>query len=163
MLGINRIVVAQHERALYWRNKRFVGVLEPGVHWKLDLLGRGAVEVFDLTVPEFDHKRIDFLLGDARAECERWFQVVELGDRQVGLVYRNGKLNAVLPPATRQLYWRGPIDIRVEVQDISADFAVPRATAALLTRARVNPLAQTVSNAILAVDVPDTGVGLLIV
>src|SRR5262245_34422897 len=163
MFGIQRVVIAQHERALYWQFKRFVGVLEPGVYWKVDVPGRSVFEIYDLAVPEFDHPRVDFMLQDARAELERHFQVVELSDRQVALVYRNGKLNAVLAPGTRQFYWRGPIDIRVEVLDIATDFEVPRATAALLARARGNVLTQMAASAIYAVEVPDTSVGLLIV
>ena len=32
-MTIKRITVAQHERALVWKNKAFAGVLEPGKHW----------------------------------------------------------------------------------------------------------------------------------
>ena len=32
-MTMKRITVAQHERALVWKNKAFAGVLEPGKHW----------------------------------------------------------------------------------------------------------------------------------
>ncbi len=32
-MTIKRVTIAQHERALVWKNKTFAGVLEPGKHW----------------------------------------------------------------------------------------------------------------------------------
>ena len=118
MMGINRVTIAQHERGLQWKNGSFVKVLEPGVYWICDPLGRVVTQVYDVAVPEFEHGLVDVLLAEAGAEIERWFQVVELGDREVGLVYKNDKLAGVLPPGKRQLYWRGPVAVRVERVDV---------------------------------------------
>ena len=41
---------------------------------------------------------------------EPYVQIVELGDREVGLVYKNERLAGVLAPGTRQLYWRGSVE-----------------------------------------------------
>src|SRR5271156_24130 len=65
MLGMKRITIAQHERGLLFRNRSFVAVLEPGVRWIFDPLRRTDVQVCDLTVPEFEHPRVDFLLEAA--------------------------------------------------------------------------------------------------
>ncbi len=113
-----RIAIAQHERGLLFRNRSFETVLEPGVYRIFDPLKRVEVQVYDLTVPEFEHPRVDFLVKEARATVEKYFSIVELGDREVGLVLKNGKIAGVLAPGKRQLYWRGPIDVRVEVHDI---------------------------------------------
>lgn len=162
MLNIRRLVIAQHERALVWQNKSFAGVLEPGVRWLMRPFARTEVQVYDLTVPEFEHARIDFLMAEARELVERYFQIVELGDREVGVVYKNGKLAGVLAPGKRQLYWRGPIEVRVDKIDISSDIEVPASVAKLLARAKA-PLASQVADAVVTVEVPDTSVGLLIV
>ena len=79
--------------------------------------------------------------------------------REVGLVYKNDRLVSVLPPGKRQLYWRGPIAVRVDVRDISREFALAADTARVLTRVRGAALS---SEAIGAVEGPDTSVGLLI-
>ena len=50
--------------------------------------------------------------------------MVELGAAEVGLRYENGVLVEVLAPNTRRLYWKGYIDVRVEVVDIAEDFAI---------------------------------------
>ncbi len=162
MLGIKRVVIAQYERGLYWRNRTLVEILAPGVHWFNDSVDRVDVEVYDLTVPEFNHSRVDILLKEAAALCERYFQVVELGDYEVGLVYKNGKLTSILPPATRQLYWRGPVDVRVEVIDIEKDYEVPRDKVALLARARPGALLKSAAAYVYVAEVADQHVGLLI-
>src|SRR5437868_11784911 len=112
MFGMKRITIAQHERGLLFRNGSFAAVLEPGVHWSFDPLRRTEVEVRDLTVPEFEHPRMDFLLSTG-ALMTAHFQVVELEDREVGLVYKNGKIAGVLAPGKRQLYWRGAVEVNV--------------------------------------------------
>jgi len=68
----------------------------------------------------------------------------------------------VLAPGQRRLYWKGLVDVRVERYDLAEQFELPRALAQLLVRAK-QPLASQVADAIAAVEVPDTSVGLLIV
>src|SRR5450755_3385238 len=67
MLGIMRITIAQHERGLVFRNRSFKTILEPGVYRIFDPFKLSQVQVYDLTVPEFEHARVDFLVKEARA------------------------------------------------------------------------------------------------
>ena len=161
-MTMKRVWIAQHERALVWENKMFSGVLEPGKHWLIKLFGTVEFQVYDLTVPEFEHPRVDFLVKEARPTMENHFHIVELTDNEVGLVYKNGKLSSVLAPGKRQLYWKGPIEVKVEKVDLSADLEVPERVAKLLARAKA-PLAAQASEAVIAVEVPDTSGALLIV
>ena len=162
MFGLKQITIAQHERGLQFRNRSFTAVLEPGVRWIFDPLRRTTIELHDLTVPEFEHARVDFLLEAAGTSMAAHFQVVELADREVGVVYKNGKIAGVLAPGKRQLYWRGPIDVRVVKFDISKEFEIPSDIAKVLVRAK-QPLTAQVADAVSAVEVPDTAIGLLIV
>jgi len=161
-MSIKRVTIAQHERALVWKNGIFWRVLAPGVHWLGARLARIEVQRYDIGVPEFEHARTDLLLKEERSTVERHFEVVELGDREVGLVYKNGKLAGVLAPGKRQLFWRGPVEVRVEKLDVTRDFAVPADAARILARAR-GPLATQVAEAVVATEVPDSMVGLLVV
>jgi regulator of protease activity HflC (stomatin/prohibitin superfamily) len=161
-MTIKRVWIAQHERALVWENKSFTRVLEPGKHWLVNLFGTVETQVFDVTVPEFEHPRVDVLVKDARPVLEKHFHIVELTEREAGLVYKNDKLAGVLAPGKRQLFWKGPIDVKVEKVDISADFEVPEGVAKLLARAKA-PLAAQASEAVTSVEVPDTSSALLIV
>jgi regulator of protease activity HflC (stomatin/prohibitin superfamily) len=85
---------------------------------------------------------------------------VELGDRQVGLVYKNERLTGLLAPGTRALYWRGPVAVRVELREIANEYALEAGTARVLARAKG---VAGVSDAISTVEIPDTSVGLLTV
>src|SRR6185295_15518768 len=161
-MTIKRITVAQHERALVWKNKTFAGVLEPGKHWLIAPMSDIEAPLYDLTVPEFEHARVDFLVKEARLIMEQYFDIVELTESEAGLVYKNGKLTGVLAPGKRQLYWKGPIEVKVEKIDISQEPAVPARVAKLLARAR-QPLLAQATEAVSTAEVPDTSVALLIV
>ena len=161
-MTMKRITVAQHERALVWKNKTFAGVLEPGKHWLIAPMSDVQAQLYDLTVPEFEHARVDFLVKEARATMDRYFDIVELTDSETGLVYKNGKLAGVLPPGKRQLYWKGPIGVQVEKIDLNGDLEVPTRVAKLLARAK-QPLLAQATDAVSSVEVADTSVALLIV
>jgi len=160
MFGLKRINIAAHERGLLFHDRSLAAVLEPGVRWIFDPLRRTAVDVHDLTVPEFEHPQVDFLLAAPAAGAAEHFQIVELEDHEVGLVYKNGKVAGVLAPGRRQLYWRGPVDVHVVRYDLSTDFEIPAGLARMLVRAP-RPLAAQVAEAVLSVEVPDTALGLL--
>ncbi|MBS0417189.1 MAG: hypothetical protein JSR66_05720 [Proteobacteria bacterium] len=159
---MKRVWIAQHERALVWKNKAFAGVLTPGRHGLFAPFSQVELQVCDLTVPEFEHPRVDFLVKEARKTLEPHFDIVELTESEVGLVYKNGKLAGVLAPGKRQLYWKGPIEVKVERIDISVDLEVPARVAQLLARAKP-PLAVQSAEAVALIEVPDTSGALLIV
>lgn len=109
-----RLTIAQSERALLWRQGRFAGILEPGVRWIFQPFACVAVHLYDMRVPEFEHPRIDELLEHDRTTMERHFHIVELGEHEVGVVYKDGSLAGTLAAGKRQLYWKGPTAVRVE-------------------------------------------------
>jgi hypothetical protein len=85
IMTMKRITVAQHERALVWKNKTFAGVLEPRKHWLIAPMSDVQAQLYDLTVPEFEHPRVDFLVKEARETMEKYFDIVELTDSEAGL------------------------------------------------------------------------------
>ena len=163
MFGIKRQVIAKHERGLYLRDRSIVKILQPGIYWTFDPLGRVEIEVFDITQPAFEHLYEALLIKEQPELCQAHFQLVELGEQQVGLVYKNDKLASVLPPASRQLYWKGPVEVRVEVQDIASDFEVPRELVRLIAHARGSELANSVRATVYPAEVAEKFVGLLFV
>ena len=66
MLGFKRVTIAQHERGLVFRNRSFKTILEPGVYRIFNPLKRVEIQLCDLTVTEFEHSRVDFLVKDGR-------------------------------------------------------------------------------------------------
>lgn len=163
MFGLKRIVIAQHERGVYLKDRSIVKILEPGIYRVFDLLGRVAVEVQNLTVPEFNHPYVDVLVKENRELVDKYFQFIELGDYEVGLVYKNGKLNGVLAPGTRQLYWKGIVDVKVEVLNIEQDYAVAKDKVGLIAHARMDAMPREVINYVYIAEVADNHIGLLIV
>jgi len=101
MFGYKRIIIGEHERGIHMRNKRFQAVLGPGVYHFMDPLGRDQVQVYDLGRVEFEHPQLDVLLEGHGAELQEHLQVVELDARQVGLLYRDGRLSGLLTPESR--------------------------------------------------------------
>jgi hypothetical protein len=131
MFGYKRVNIAQHERGFKLRNGSFDAVLEPGTH---NVFGaQVAVSVHDLRVPEFEHPRVDVLVREARELMLRHFMIVELGENEAGVVFKNGRLSGVLAPGKRQLYWRGLVEVRVERQDITRELEQWRARVARRT------------------------------
>lgn len=163
MFGLKRIVIAQHERGVYLKDRSIVKILEPGIYRIFDLLGRVAVEVHNLTVPEFNHPYVDVLVKENRELVDKYFQFIELGEYEVGLVYKNGKLNGVLAPGTRQLYWKGIVEVKVEVLNIEQDFAVAKEKVGLIAHARMDAMPREVINYVYVSEVADNHLGLLIV
>ena len=163
MFGLKRIVIAQHERAVYLKDRSIVKILGPGIYHVFDLLGRIAIEVQNLTVPEFNHPYIDVLVKENRELVDRHFQFIELGEYEVGMVYKNGKLNGVLAPGSRQLYWKGIVDVKVEVLNIEIDFALAKEKVGLIAHARMDAMPREVINYVYVSEVADNHVGLLIV
>ena len=92
MLAYKRIVIAEHERGLFLKDRSVERILEPGVYRLFDPLGRTRVEVYDVTDPGFEYAHFDVLMAIRPALCERYFQVAEIGDQEVGLAYRKGVL-----------------------------------------------------------------------
>ena len=114
MFGIKRVVVGDGERALLYKNRRFERVLGPGVVWLYDLLGRVEVRVFDASRPEYEGKDVDALIERLGAQLEEYFVLADLAVSEVGFVSKNGKLEDVLAPGVRKLYWKGPVRVTID-------------------------------------------------
>ncbi|MEL1265353.1 slipin family protein [Pseudoxanthomonas putridarboris] len=117
MFWTKRVVIGDGERGLVYRNRRFERVLGPGVYKLFDPLNRLAVNVHAIVRPEYAGNDGDVLIARLDAGLAEHFTLADIGEQQVGLVSRNGKLEDVLPPGTRKLYWKGLV--KVEVRNVS--------------------------------------------
>jgi hypothetical protein len=127
MFGYKRVNIAPYERGVMLRNGSFDSILEPGPHNVFGAFAKIEVSVHDLRVAEFEHPRVDSLVREARELMARYFVIVELGEHEAGVVFKNGRLSGVLAPGKRQLYWRGAVEVHVERQDISKELELWRA------------------------------------
>ena len=92
---------------------------------------------------------MDFLVQEARATMEKYFTIVELGDREVGVVYKNGDIAGVIAPGKRQLYWRGRWRCGSRSTTSPRSSSCRQALAKVLVRAK-QPLAAQVAEAVSA-------------
>jgi regulator of protease activity HflC (stomatin/prohibitin superfamily) len=160
-MTIKRVTVKKNERGLLLRNGDFDRVLQPGTHWLIAGLDTLRVELFALEQPAFTHALADYLMAKEPGVVEAEFVRVELNEHQVGLRSENGALVEVLAPATRRLYWKGLVDVQVEVIDIGASADVPATTVARLVQTQLRQRAVTGLAGVLQMQVPEHGAGIL--
>lgn len=161
MMTFKRVTVKKNERGLLLRNGDFQRVLQPGTHWLFTGLDALRVETFALEQAAFTHGLADYLMAREPAVVAAEFVRVELAEHQVGLRSENGVLVEVLAPGTRRLYWKGLVDVQVEVIDISASADVPPALAARLVQTQLRQRAVAGLAGVLQVQVPEHGTGVL--
>lgn len=158
---IKRVTVKKNERGLLLRNGDFERVLQPGTHWLFAGLDALRVEVFSLEQPAFTHGLADYLMAKEPEVVAAEFVRVELNEHEVGLRTENGVLVEVLPPATRKLYWKGIVDVQVEVIDIAETAEVPAPVVARLLQTQLRPRAVQGLAGVLQVQVPEHGAGIV--
>jgi regulator of protease activity HflC (stomatin/prohibitin superfamily) len=114
MLYLKRVVIGDGERGLVYRNRRFERVLGPGVYRLFDLFGRIDITVHSIAKPEYAGNDVDTLIDALGDKLVDNFVLADLSAEEFGLVLKNGKLEDVLFPGMRKLYWRGPVQVAFE-------------------------------------------------
>jgi len=158
-----RYVIAEYQRGLVINEGSLERILEPGVYRIFNPFGRIEVKLYDITQESFDYPQFDVLAERHPQLVERYFQVTELKDNEVGLVYRKDVLSDVLAPGSRLIYWNSPVDIRVELINLDEGFELSADKAKMLARIRNVTLARKLSNFLYISEVADEFLGLLIV
>lgn len=162
---IKKIIIAETQKGLLFKEQQFLRILPAGVHRFWDYFGQYQVQVVTLTntLQEEIDKDLLYLAQlhqDAFAEVlTQW----ETGGQEVGLVYQNNVLKDIKAPGQRGAYWKTQQEIRVDKLDISQDFTVPKKLAALLANAKDDMLRRAALAAIVAATVPENHLGFLTV
>ncbi|WP_226668402.1 slipin family protein [Microbulbifer aggregans] len=116
--------IGDTERALLFRNNRFVRVLEPGRHRIWTLMDDTRIELHDISKVLFRRVDAKFLLKLHGEQLGRYIESYELGDTEVGLVYRDDHLTDIVEPGTFIPVWKGLEKVRVEIVDIGEEYTV---------------------------------------
>lgn len=157
MFWKKRVVIGDGERGLVYRDRRFERALDPGVYKLHDPLGRLEIVVHNVAKPEYAGTDVDTLIAALGDRLDAHFVLGDVGTDEVGLVSKNGKLEDLLLPGTRRLYWRAPVRVEIERLTLPQDLEV-RADVAKRLR-QLGALARVAAVA----DVPSEFVGLLFV
>ena len=108
------MTILPHERGLVFRDGVFEGILRPGRHWVGDPLLRVRVDVVSVRHVWLEHPDLDAiarsgaLAGDA--------EIVDLRDHERGVVWVDGRVEAVLGPGLYAL-WTVFREVFVDVVD----------------------------------------------
>lgn len=119
MFWTKRVVIGDGERGLVYRNRQLEGVLAPGVYRWFDPFARVGIVVHSIARAEYTGNDTDALIAALGDNLPAHFVLANLGMNEVGLVMKNGKLEDVLAPGSRKLYWKELVAI--EVQAVSID------------------------------------------
>lgn len=115
---MNTLHIRKHELCLWFRHGDLYKILAPGTHrvWSLPFGRADSFEVVDTLCPCFEHDRLQaFVHEEAIAHL---LTVIDLKDEERGLVWADGRLNAILGPGTHA-FWRRPANILVERFDVN--------------------------------------------
>ena len=126
--------IADYELGLLYRDRVFEKVLATGVH--RFLRGNGKVEVvkIDLRATLTKEPALQALYLTHRAVVEEHFLVADMGDRELGIVYADGKLAGLVAPRSLAFYGKRLRAMGLEVIDAATDIAVPERLVAPLVR-----------------------------
>ena len=163
MKMFQRATVKKNERALLLRNGSFDRVLRSGTYWLFAGTDDLRVETFALEQPAFTHGLAEYLMAQEPAVVAAEFVQVSLSETEVGLRSENGVLVEILPPGTRRLYWKGLVDVSVQVVDLQAGAELPAALVARLTQTQLRQRSVTGLTGVLQVQVAEGQCGLLTV
>jgi regulator of protease activity HflC (stomatin/prohibitin superfamily) len=89
-----------------------------------DPLKRIDVVVHNIASPEYAGRDADALIARLGDRLDETFVLADIGADEVGLVSKNGKLEDVLAPGSRKLYWRGLVKVEVERVSLADGLAV---------------------------------------
>jgi regulator of protease activity HflC (stomatin/prohibitin superfamily) len=160
---IRQFIVHKNERGLLFKNGDFTDFLMPGTYNYFDPFKKIQIEIYDLSVPEFQHSWSDFILKECADAVESHFSIIELSAQQLALIFKNGILADILPPSTRTIYWKGIIDITAEIIDISTYFAITPENRMRLMNSQTGIDSEVVAKSIYSETILEHQIGLLYV
>lgn len=124
MFWNKRVVIGDAQRGLVYRNCRFERVLAPGVYRLWALRDEVEVVVHDIRTPTYAGNDVDALVSALGKQLDQHFVLADIGMEQVGLVSINGKLEDVLAPGLRKLYWRGLLPVNVQTVELAEGLSI---------------------------------------
>jgi regulator of protease activity HflC (stomatin/prohibitin superfamily) len=148
--------IADTQLGLLYRDRAFQKVLEPGTYRFIRTNGRFEIVLLDLRqLPVKDAALKALQLTHPRAVAA-YFEVADMADNELGVVFADGKLVDLVAPGTVAFYAKGLRQISVRAVDAGSDIEAPAELVAPLARFGR-------SSSVSLVEVPSGYVGLLYV
>ena len=114
MIFRKRIVIADNERALLFRDRQLTEILTTGVYQFWDFENRIKVRIFDITVTEITQKDVKVLLRNKASLCDMHYTVINTDENEVALIYVDGQFRDLIRPQSEKWFWNtaAQVDVR---------------------------------------------------
>ena len=140
VLGRERVLVKENERALTLYKGEIKAVLLPGEHSLANRRGNLEVSRHDLKNPEFVSAYEKALFDKLPDVAARHLTVVRTGRTEVAVIERDGNLHAALAPDRKLVLWTDAGPWKVTLVDTAVDLAIDPALMRRLGQARKTEL-----------------------
>nr|WP_107989001.1 slipin family protein [Breoghania corrubedonensis] len=129
LLGFERRILTESQRAVVLYKGRFMGIYGPGEHRLPNRANRLVVELHDLARSAFV-SAYDKALFRGRPElADEHLLEVRTGADEVALILRDGQFYGIQKPDARMVVWRDCGPWHVDHLDVSESLVVPKGTA----------------------------------
>ena len=133
-----KVVIAETERGLVFKDKRIVRLLEPGVY-RLTIWG-ARLRIVNAAEAEVSDPALLVLVDSKAAEDqelqEKYLDVLDLADYEVALVYQRKALKRVLKSGERYVFWKDARDLEIQRINTREDYSVDQSLVNVLVRGR---------------------------
>ena len=143
MILRKRIVVADNERALLFRDRQLIDVLTAGVHQFWDVGNRLKVRVFDITNTEIVQKDVKALLRNKSELCNAHYTVISTDENEVALIFVDGQFDGLVNPQAEKWFWNTQAKVTVRRINVTEQVEVSAKDINVLAKAaRASALGQ---------------------
>ena len=120
-----RVRVKESEKALIYKDEKFVKLLDTGVYKLINILRKYRVEKVDKISNGISGDKAKLLYKNFTKEVEEYFNVVDLKDYERAFVKVDGKFSELLPLGAIKLYFK-ELNIELEVVDVRSNYQLSK-------------------------------------
>lgn len=120
------VVVKDDERGFFYRDGRFVRLLEPGRVRSIDPAGKLSADVFKVVRAEIPAERALLMEKTQPAIADKNFAIVQAGPTEVAIVSFDGEPRHLVLPNSTRAFWKTLTQVDVETIDTAADMRIAK-------------------------------------
>ncbi len=135
MIFRKRVVIADNERALLFRDRQLAEVLTAGVYQFWDFNDRIKVRVFDITATEITQKDVKVLLRNKASLCDEFYTVINTDENEVALIYVDGQFTDLIKPQTEKWFWNTAAQVEIRRINVTEQVEVAAKDMKVLAKA----------------------------
>ncbi len=151
-----KIIVHPQQIALLYREQQLKEILPAGVHIRWGY----AIHVEHLPAKGALKHDLEMYIRQNPEWLSAFFHVIDVPNAHVALRYQNDQLMDILPPLSRQLWFKTADEIRVEYLSIQDSYHLPQQLVSILKQPALRN-ALNMHQGVLEVSVPDQHMGLI--